>query len=325
MKKALITGPFGQDGSYLCELLTEHNYEVHGIVRESLSENSECIKNYLALKCIELNVHQCNLYDYDEVENIIKEIEPCEIYHLAATHYSSENSLKNIDQSLFINNVSATFNILKAADILNLNVKIIVAGSCLMFDASDITPQNENTQFKTKSYYGLAKITENKLVRFFREKGLNVSMAILYNHESPRRNKSFVSSKIVKNMVYVARKEIKSFYLGNLYTIKDWGYAKDYVYGIWLMAQQKDPGDYIFSSKKGHTILNFLEQTAKVLDIFDWQQYVKIKPDLVVSELNIKLIGDYSYAEQKLDWKHSKSFNQLVELMVKNELSGQLD
>ena len=91
------------------------------------------------------------------------------------------------------------------------------------------------------------------------------------------------------------------------------------------MAQQKDPGDYIFSSKKGRTITNFLEQTAKVLDIFDWQQYVKIKPDLVVSELDIKLIGDYSHAEQQLDWKHSKSFNQLVELMVKNELSGQLD
>ena len=109
----------------MCELLTEHNYEVHGIVREPLSENSESIKNYLAFKCIELNVHQCNLYDYGEVENIIKEIEPCEIYHLAATHYSSENSLKNINQSLFINTVSATFNILKAADILCLNVKII--------------------------------------------------------------------------------------------------------------------------------------------------------------------------------------------------------
>ena len=325
MKKALITGPFGQDGSYLCELLTEQGYEVHGIARKPLSGNSESIKNYLASKSIEPIVHYCDLNNYDNVKDIIKQVKSNEIYHLASTHFSSELSTENSDQLLYLNNVSATFNILRAANKVHQGVKIVVAGSCLMFDASDISPQNENTLFKTKSYYGLAKMTENQLVMFFRHKGMHVSMAIFYNHESPRRHNSFVTKKIIKNMVLVNRKKINSFDLGNLHNIKDWGYAKDYIYGVWLMAQQPEPDDYIFSTGKGHTIRDFIERTASVLDISDWQQYIKIRPELVVRQLDIDLVGDSSRAEQQLAWKHSISFNQLVELLVKNELSGQLD
>lgn len=325
MKKALITGPFGQDGSYLCELLTGQGYEVHGIAREPLSGNSENIKNYLASKYIEPIVHYCDLNEYDDVKNIIKQVKPSEIYHLAATHFSSELSTENRDQSLYQSNISATFNILRAANKVHQGAKIVVAGSCLMFDASDISPQNENTYFKTKSYYGLAKITENQMVRFFRHNGMHVSMAIFYNHESPRRRNDFVTKKIVKNMVLVAREEINSFNLGNLNTIKDWGYAKDYVYGIWLMAQQPHPDDYILATGKRRTIRDFVERTASALDISDWQQHVKIKPELVVRKLDIDLVGDPSHAKQQLAWEHSISFYQLVELMVKNELSGQLD
>ena len=325
MKKALITGPFGQDGSYLCELLTEHGYEVHGIAREPLSGNSENIKNYLASKSIEPIVHYCDLNEYDDVKNTIKQVKPDEIYHLAATHFSSELSTENRDQTLYQSNVSATFNILTAANKVQQDAKIVVAGSCLMFDASDIFPQNRNTPFKTRSYYGLAKITENQLVAFFRQKGMHVSMAILYNHESPRRRNGFVTKKIVKNMVLVARNEIDSFDLGSLDTIKDWGYAKDYVHGIWLMAQQPHPDDYILATGKGRTIRDFVERTASALDISDWQQHVRIRPELVVRELDIDLVGDPSQSQQQLAWKHSISFSQLVELMVRNELSGQLD
>ncbi|MCK4789374.1 MAG: GDP-mannose 4,6-dehydratase [Desulfobacteraceae bacterium] len=325
MKRALITGPFGQDGSYLCELLAEHAYEVHGIIREPLSENSEKIKNYLASKSIEPIVHYCDLNEYDDVKKTIEQAKPAEIYHLAATHFSSELSTESRDRSLYQNSVSVTFNILTAANEVQQAAKIVVAGSCLMFDASDVSPQNENTPFKTRSYYGLAKTTDNQLVIFFRHKGMHVSMAIFYNHESPRRRNGFVTSKIVKNMVSVAKGEIGSFELGDLNAIKDWGYAKDYVYGIWLMAQQSNADDYIFATGKGRTIRDFVDRTAGVLNISDWQQHVAIRPELVVRKLEIDLVGDPSHATRQLSWNHSISFHQLVDLMVKNELSGQLD
>ena len=309
----------------MCELLHNEGYEVHGLIRKPLSDNSLRIKAYLQSKRIKPNLYYCDLYQYDDTVKIIDEVKPDEFYHLAASHFSSQTSSINREQSLYKVNVLATFNTLSAIKEVSKESRVVTAGSCLMFDASDNSPQNEKTSFKTKSFYGLAKVTENILVKFFREQGLHISMAILYNHESPRRSKNFVTKKIVQNMVLLFKGEIKSFELGNIDIVKDWGYAKDYVYGMWLMAQQPKPHDYILASGKGHKIRDFIDHAAEILNISNWGPFITLKPNIITRNLNIDLIGDPTLAFQKLKWNHTINFYQLIELMVKNELNNSLD
>jgi len=325
VKKALITGIFGQDGSYLCELLYEKGYAVHGVTRRGHSENSEKIQKHLLSKSVSPELHYCDLYKYKEIEGVINKVRPDEIYHLAAKHFSSEMSSGENDRSLYMDNVSATFNILSAVYNHQKNTKVVIAGSCLMFDGVDVYPQSENMSYKTVSFYGLAKITENNVAVFFRNKGVFVSMAILYNHESPRRSEHFVTKKIVKNLVKIYEGKQESFELGSLDSVKDWGYAKDYAKGIWKMTQETSPMDYILATGEKRKISDFIEIAASGLGISDWRKCIILSDNLLKRNIEISLVGDASLARKNLKWENTISFKQLVSLMVRNELSGSLD
>jgi GDPmannose 4,6-dehydratase len=325
MKKAIITGVFGQDGSYLCELLVNKGYEVHGIIRDKSSTNSVRIKQHLSSKSTSLTIHCCDIYNYNELIKVIKYIDPHEIYHLAAKHFSSEKSTNENDRLLYKDNITATFNILSAVKEYKSNIKIILAGSCLMFDGSNITPQNEMTPYETISFYGLAKITELELAVFFRNLGLFVCVAILYNHESPRRSPNFVTKKIVSNMVKIYRGEQEYFNLGNLDAIKDWGYAKDYVYGLWLMTKIDKPMDFILATGISRTIKDFIHAVSKKLRFDDWRNCVVVNKEIIKRNVKTQLIGDASQAKKELGWAPCISFYDMVGLMVECELSGSLD
>jgi len=326
-KIALITGIFGQDGSYLCELLMDKGYKVYGIEKKPLPENSRKIKRYLASNGYKPAVIDCDLYSYDDVASVIKKIMPDEVYHLAATHYSSQSkgAADKLDRRLFNENVSSTLNLLTVLEEYSHKTRCVLVGSCLMFDASKKSPQDERTPFKSGSMYGLAKIIENRIGRHFRGQGMHVSMAIFYNHESPRRSDSFVTKKIVKNMVLVKKDKIKEFELGNLDTVKDWGYAKDYVKGLWQICRRKTPGDYILATGQGHTVKDFVEETARALDIDDWRKHVKINPGIISRKVKVVLIGNASLARKRLGWKNTVNFRQLVRSMVNNELRNRMD
>ena len=324
-KKAVITGIFGQDGSYLCEILNKKGYEVHGIIRKNQSANSEIIQKHLALKLIIPIIHYCNIYAYEEVLKTIKEINPNEIYHLAAKHYSSEKSTYKKDNLLYLDNITATFNILTSVNEYNKNIKVVLAGSCLVYDDSNVSPQSEITPKKTVSFYGLSKITEQELAMFFRNLGVFVCVAILYNHESPRRSPNYVTKKIIRSLIEIYNGEKEFLSLGSMDTIKDWGYAKDYAYGMWLMSQLDDPDDYILSTGVKKTIKNLVYAVSSELGIKNISNYIKIDRQLVKRSVSVPLVGDYSLVKQKVGWSPKMSVERLVNLMVECELSNSLD
>lgn len=328
IKKALITGIFGQDGSYLCELLTTKGYEVFGIVRSDLSENSQKIKAYLAKKGVLPKLFNVDLNNYEDLKKFVLEIKPDEIYHVAAFHVSAQGAKGNKDffeKELFDYNVKSTSNILSICYDFLKDTKIILAGSCLMFDNSNTQIQNENTPYESKSLYGLAKIAENSLAKYYRNKGLHASTAILYNHESSRRSNDFVTKKIVKNFVAIKKGEIEKFTLGNLDTKKDWGYSKDYALGMYLMAQQDRAKDFVLATGENHTIKDFIEIVAKKLDLNNWQNLVEIDDKIIDRKIQTNFLGDWNLAKAELNWKHSINLEELIELMIKNEFSGELE
>lgn len=327
-RRAVITGIYGQDGSYLFELLLENGYEVHGIVRDRLTENDRLIKAHLDAKGKRPIVHLCDLSSTEKLSEVIRSVKPDEFYHLAAIHFSSQESdadkLRG-DTELFKNNVASTLNILSSLHQYAPQCRIVLAGSCLMYDADQNAFQNEKTPFNTSSMYGLAKITENGLARHFRRLGQHVSMAIFYNHESPRRSEAFVTKKVVKNLVAISKGERESFEIGDIYAKRDWGYARDYVRGVWLIAQQKAPRDYILATGERHSVKDLIVAIAKKLHIEDWRRHVTINRELISRKKKSHMVGDAALAGKKLKWSRSVDFAGLVDLLVKNELSGKLD
>lgn len=326
-KRALITGIYGQDGSYIAEILKDKGYEIHGIVQENLSSNSIKIKEYLNVNNIFNFEHIVDLNDYSSLKNILIKINPDEIYHMAAIHVSSEsgkNSINN-EAQLFNKNVNATLNILSICSEYLKNVKIVTAGSCLIFDNSKTLIQDENTVHASSSMYGLAKITELNLVKHFRSKGLHVSTAILYNHESSRRKNTFVTKKIVENLVAIKRNKKTSFVLGDIEVEKDWGYAKDYANAMYLMAQHSVARDYVLSSGVLVSIKSFIELAAKCLKISDWRECIIIDNGLITRKHNTTLCGDSSLAKKELNWDVKNTrIEEIVNTMVQNELHNKL-
>jgi GDPmannose 4,6-dehydratase len=327
MKKAVITGIFGQDGSYLCEILYSLGYKIYGITKKTLSENSQKIRGYLLNKGIIPNISFIDLADYESLKSLLLEIKPDKIFHVAAQHVSSqcmnERAIFN-EKYLFDYNVKSTSNILSICYEYLRDTKIITAGSCLMFDDSGTYEQNETTPFKSRSLYGLAKITENSLIKYYRDHGLFCSMAILYNHESSRRKDTFVTKKIIKNMVAIKNGSIHQFELGDLNAKKDWGYAKDYSFGMYLMSQQNSADDFILSSYKLHSVEDFIRITAEILEIPNWKRHVKLNPDLIGRKITNVLLGNNEKAKNSLSWKPTLDLKKLIQLMVNNELYSDL-
>jgi GDPmannose 4,6-dehydratase len=329
MKKGLITGVWGQDGSYMAELLSQKGYEVHGIARYPLSLNATRIKSHLIAKGCRVIEHECDLHSFLAVKEQVEQIQPDEVYHLAASHYSSQYSPAQkaaLDDHIFSDNVSPAMHLLESIRMSCSEARFVVAGSCLVFEATESSIQDEKTSCKAYSLYGHAKIAVRQLAAHFRcRHGLHASVAILYNHESPRRGEEFVTRKIVKNMVAIRQGRLSVFPLGSLSEVKDWGYAREYVYGMWLMARQKHPDDYILASGVQHTVGEFLAATAEALHIQNWQQHVDDGEQGITRQSSVSLVGDATKARVQLGWQATCGLRKLVGLMVDSELSGSLD
>lgn len=323
MKKALITGIYGQDGSFLYELLKESGYQVYGIVRSSLSENSQKVKDELSCKGELPLVYEVDLQCYHSVKKVIEELAPDEIYHLSASHVSSEgkrNGEATDENILFQKNISATANLLAACWEASRHTKVLTAGSCLMFDASDTVQQDETTPYRSASLYGIGKITEKQLVSYYRDKGLFACTAILYNHESHRRSEDFVTKKIVKNMCMLKENPQHSFSLGDIEIKKDWGYAGDYVKGMHLMMQTEKPDDYILASGELHSIRNLLEVCAEILELENWERHISLNSTFIHRTHAKQLYGNAARAEKELGWKREKQFRDwILEMIVKTK------
>jgi GDPmannose 4,6-dehydratase len=328
MKRALITGIFGQDGSYLAELLAAENYEVHGIARPQLSPHSAKLQQHLNAKGVSPILHECDLTSFNQVRELISAIRPDECYHLAAVHHSAQTIVIPVayDRLLLEQNVMSVLNLLHALQETSPQTRFVMAGSCVMFEDCEISPQSESTPFRSSSAYGTSKIIGQQLIGFFRQRHrLHASNAILYNHESPRREAHFVSRKIVNGVVAVRRGEAQALQLGNLDDIKDWGFAGDYVRGMWLMAQANSPGDYVLASGTGRTIAEFVEQVAESLALKNWRDLIEVQPGLTRQMTKTRLVGNPEQARTVLGWQRAVTFDALVAMMVECELSGTLD
>jgi GDPmannose 4,6-dehydratase len=265
-----------------------------------------------------------DLNNFVDIKDALIGVKPDEIYHLAASNVSSQGSGNNnhryIEKEMFERNITATSNILYVCCEYLKASRIVLAGSCLMFDASNTLIQTESTPFESDSLYGISKITENSLVKYYRSKDLHASTAILYNHESPRRPNTFVTKKIVENIVAIKNGRISDFTLGNITTLKDWGFAKDYVYGMYLMAQQDLPEDYILASGELHSIREFVEICASRLGLNNWGNFIHIDSTILTRKVT-ELLGDCSKAKHNLKWEKTVSFKELVGLMLDYEIN----
>ncbi|TWT98640.1 GDP-mannose 4,6-dehydratase [Stieleria varia] len=323
-KKALITGITGQDGSYLAELLLEKGYEVHGIVRRSSTFNTERIDQIYMdphEEDAKLFLHYGDLTDGQSLTNLVLDVAPDEIYNLGA------QSHVRVSFDAPVYTVQATgvgaLNVLEAARQLNKQkpVRVYQASSSEMFGDVLETPQSEKTPFQPQSPYACAKVyAYHQTVNYRHAYDLFASNGILFNHESPRRGETFVTRKITRAATRIKLGLQEKLYLGNLDAKRDWGYAKDYVVGMWMILQHHEPDDFVLATGETYTIRQFLDYTFGYLDL-DWNNYVEIDPRYFrPTEVDL-LLGDCSKAKQKLGWEATTTCKELAELMVDHDLA----
>ena len=322
-KKALITGITGQDGSYLAELLLEQGYEVHGIVRRSSSFNTDRIDHIYVDPHeheAKLFLHYGDLTDGQNITNLVLDVQPDEIYNLGAQSHVRVS----FDVPVYTVQTTAVgaLNILEAARQLNRQkqVRVYQASSSEMFGDVLETPQTENTPFRPQSPYACAKVYAfHQTVNYRHAYDLFACNGILFNHESPRRGETFVTRKITRAATRIKLGLQEKLFLGNLDAKRDWGYAKDYVYGMWLMLQHDQPDDYVLATGETYTIRQFLDYTFEYLDL-DWSEYVETDPRYFrPTEVDL-LLGDCSKAKNALGWEPKTSCQELAQLMVDHDL-----
>jgi len=317
LKKALITGITGQDGSYLTELLLAKGYEVHGIIRRSSSFNTGRIDHLYNDSNIYNNslfLHFADLSDSSSLSRIIEKIVPDEIYNLGAqSHVRVSFDIPEYTTDIDAN---GTCRILDAIRDTRINTKFYQASSSEMFGKVQAIPQNETTPFYPRSPYACAKLYSHWLTINYRESyNIFACSGILFNHESPRRGQTFVTRKITYGLAQILAKKINKIYLGNLDAKRDWGFAGDYVEAMWLMLQQDEPDDYVIATGQTNSVRDFL-QTAFDYVGLNWQDYIAIDEKYFrPAEVDL-LIGDASKARDKLNWKPKVKFTELVKMMV---------
>ena len=320
---ALITGITGQDGSYLAELLLDKGYHVHGLVRRSSSSNTSRIDHVCSQPSpahAQVQLHHGDLIDGLALRETILDIKPDEIYNLAAQSHVRVS----FDNPIYTANVNAigALNVLEAARQLNESkpTKVYQASSSEMFGDAVETPQNEQTPLRPRSPYGCSKVFAFYQTVNYREAyNLFAVNGILFNHESPRRGETFVTRKITRAAARIKLGLQDKLSLGNLDAKRDWGFAKDYVEGMWLMLQQDQPEDFVLATGAAHTIRQFLDFAFGYLDL-DWNDHVETDPKyLRPSEVHL-LRGDASKAKQILGWEAKTSCRELAELMVEHDL-----
>jgi len=318
MKKALITGITGQDGSYLAELLLSQGYEVHGIVRRVALEHPQARMWRIRHLLDRILIHSASMESYASVFNIISEIKPDECYHLAAQSYVSYSF--DDEFSTINTNLNGTHYVLSSLRRLVPDCRFYFAASSEMFGKAKETPQNEETPFHPRSPYGISKLAGFELTRNYRESyGLFALSGILFNHESPRRGGEFVTRKITSSAAKIKSGLDKEIRLGNLAARRDWGHAQDYVRAMWLMLQQEEPADYVIATGKSHSVKDFLKAAFNYVGL-DYKNYLVIDEKLYrPAEVNI-LQGDASQAHRKLKWFPEISFEGIIQDMVESDL-----
>ena len=328
MKKALITGITGQDGSYLAELLLSKGYEVHGIVRRSSLINTHRIDHIYE----KITLHYGDLTDPVNIMGVIRQVEPTEIYNLGAQSHVKVS----FEMPEYTANVDAlgTLRILEAVRMLGMekDVRIYQASTSELYGEVQETPQTETTPFHPRSPYGVAKMYGYWIIKNYREAyGFHASSGILFNHESPRRGETFVTRKITQGLSKISVGLQKVLYLGNLNAKRDWGHAKDYVEAMWLMLQQDEPDDYVIATGEQYSVRDFVEEAAPYFG-FNLEWFGEGEDEIAVDKNTKKtviginpryfrpaevdsLLGDATKAKEVLGWEPKIKFKELVEDM----------
>ena len=331
MKTALITGVSGQDGSYLAELLLGKGYEVHGLLRRASSFNTQRLDSIYRdphESGVRFLMHYGDLSDSGSLVNLIRGLEPDEIYNLGAQSHVKVSF--EVPEYTADATGMGTIRILEALRASGSQARFYQASSSEMFGASP-PPQNESTPFHPRSPYGVAKMFAFWTTVNYREAyGVFASNGILHNHESPRRGETFVTRKISRAVARIKAGIQDKLYLGNLDARRDWGYAPEYVEAMWLMLQQNEPDDFVIATGKSHTIREFAQLAFAHVDL-DWEEHVRIDPRYFrPAEVNY-LCGDASKAKRMLGWEPRTSLPELVRIMVQadvqlleDELAGRL-
>ncbi len=317
MKKALITGITGQDGSYLAELLLEKGYEVHGIIRRASTFNTSRIDHLYQdphINGVHLFLHYGDISDSTNLIKLLYRLQPDEIYHLAAQSHVRV-SFDIPEYTADVTGVS-TVRLLEAVREAGISTKFYQASSSEMFGKVQEVPQRETTPFYPRSPYACAKVYAHWVTVNYRESyGLFACSGILFNHESPRRGETFVTRKITRAVARIKAGLQKKLYLGNLDSKRDWGYAKEYVEAMWLMLQQERPDDYVIATGETHSIREFLDEAFGYAGL-NWRDFVEIDPKYFRPAEVELLVGDASKAKRALGWTPKTTFKDLVRLMV---------
>jgi GDPmannose 4,6-dehydratase len=311
--RALITGITGQDGSYLAEILLERGYEVYGVIRRSSSFNTARIDHIFD----ELNLVFADLGDGSSLNQLVKTIRPDEVYNLGAqSHVRVSFDVPEYTADVGALGVLRLLDAIREADV---RCRFYQASSSELFGGLGDTPQNEETPFHPRSPYGVAKLFGYWIARNYRESyGMYVVNGILFNHESPRRGGTFVTRKITRGLGAILRGEADTLALGNLDARRDWGYARDYMEGARMMLQAGRPDDYVLATGESHSVREFLTAAFSYVGL-DWEPYVRIDERYYRPAEVDHLLGDATKARERLGWKPSVTFEELVRMMVDHD------
>jgi GDPmannose 4,6-dehydratase len=315
MKRAIITGVTGQDGSYLAELLLAKNYQVHGVVRRSSTENFDRIAHLQG----KIQLHQADLLDQLSIIEVFREVEPDEVYNLAAMSFVPTSWKQPVLTSEFT--AIGVTRVLEAIRLLNpKHIRFYQASSSEMFGKVQETPQRESTPFYPRSPYGVAKVYGHWITVNYRESyDIYACSGILFNHESPRRGREFVTRKVTDAVARIKLGLQRELRLGNLEAKRDWGHARDYVQAMWHMLQQGSAEDYVIATGETHSVRDLVTTAFDHVGL-DWQKYVVQDPSLIrPAEVDL-LVGDSGKANRVLGWKPETHFKQLIEEMVDADL-----
>ena len=315
MKTAVISGITGQDGSYLAELLLEKGYRVVGLVRRSSTENFSRIEHLRD----RLELEQADLLDQYSLIDIVARVQPDEVYNLAAMSFVPTSWTQPVLTAEF--DAVGVVRMLEAIRLADKEIRFYQASSSEMFGKVQEVPQTESTPFYPRSPYGVAKVYGHYITLNYRESyDLYACSGILFNHESPRRGKEFVTRKVTDHVAQIKLGLCDELRLGNLDARRDWGFAGDYVRAMWMMLQQDKPDDYVIATGTQHTVGDLVEVAFAHVGL-DWRQYVRQDPSLIRPAEVETLLGDASHARETLGWEPEVSFEELVQRMVDSDLA----
>jgi GDPmannose 4,6-dehydratase len=320
MKKALITGVTGQDGSYLADFLLKKNYQVFGSYRRTSHRQFERLEAMNILD--KINLIYADLIDQTSLNHLVKTVQPDEIYNLGAQSFVGVSFVEPF-LTTEVTGIGA-LRVFEAVKEFSPKSKIYQASSSEMFGNSEEI-KTENSRLQPASPYGTAKVYAHKTAQMYRESyDMSISCGILFNHESPYRGEEFVTRKITSEMARIITKKQEKIHLGNINAKRDWGFAGDYVEAMWLMLQQENPSDYIIATGKSHSVKEFLEESFRYAGLGDWEDYVEIDKKYFRPIDIDNLVGDASKAQKELGWKPKMDYKDMVHLMVDKDIEAEI-